>query len=296
MRYQFIQSLVDAFPVSALCKVMTVSQSGYYAWRGRPTSPRCEANHCLMERIREIFCASDKTYGSPRIWTELLAQGVQCGVHRVARLMRGAGIRVETARRFKVTTDSNHALPTFENRLNRQFTATTADSRWVSDITYLWTGEGWLYLSVILDLFSRRVVGWSLAPTLHKEIVLDALGMAVSGRRPEAGLLVHSDRGSQYASGSYQERLLQAGAVCSMSRRGNCHDNAVAESFFATLKKELVHRRRFETRAAARTAIFEWIEVWYNRRRRHSSLGYLSPAEFEKTAQEREAESAKRLA
>ena len=170
-----------------------VAQSGYYAWRGRPTSPRCEANHFLTERIREIFCVSDKTYGSPRVWTELLAQGVRCGVHRVARLMREAGIRAETVRRFKVTTDSGHGLPVFENRLNRQFTATTADSRWVSDITYLWTGEGWLYLAVILDLFSRRVVGWSLAPTLHKEIVLDALEMAVSGRRPEAGLLVHSD-------------------------------------------------------------------------------------------------------
>jgi len=196
---------------------MVVSESGYYAWRGRRSSPRSEANRCLTGRIREIFRASDRTYGSPRVLTELLAQGVRCGVHRVARLMRVAGIRVETARRFKVTTDSNHTLPTFANLLNRQFTATTADSRWVSDITYLWTGEGWLYLAVILDLFSRRVVGWSLAPTLHKEIVLDALEMAVSGRRPEAGLLVHSDRGSQYASGAYQERLLQAGAQCSMS-------------------------------------------------------------------------------
>lgn len=296
MRYQFIQSLAGVFPVSVLCRVLAVSQSGYYAWRVRPSSPRSEANDCLTRRIREIFCASDKTYGSPRIHVDLLAEGIQCGVHRVARLMREAGIRAEVVRRFKVTTDSGHDLPVFENRLNREFRAENADRCWVSDITYLWTGEGWLYLSVILDLFSRRVIGWSLAPTLHKEIVLDALEMAVSGRRPEAGLLVHSDRGRQYASGSYQERLLQAGAICSMSRKGDCYDNAVAESFFATLKKELIHRRRFETRATACCAVFEWIEVWYNRRRRHSSLGYLSPVEFEQAAREREAESAKRLA
>jgi len=211
----------------------------------------------------------------------LREQGLRCGENRIARLMRETGIRAETVRRLQVTTDSGHALPVAPNLLNRQFSAERADSRWVSDITYLWTGEGWLYLAVVLDLFSRRVVGWSLRPTLETGLVLEALEMARLHRSPSAGLLHHSDRGSQYASGQYQRRLSEAGIICSMSRKGDCYDNAVAESFFATLKKELIHRRRFDTREATRCAVFEWIEVWYNRRRRHSSLGYLSPVQFE---------------
>jgi putative transposase len=242
---------------------------------------RVQQNRQLTETIQCLFAASRQTYGSPRIHADLKALGVPCGVHRVARLMRKAAIRPVPVRRFVATTDSDHALPVAQNCLNREFSAEKADVRWASDITYLWTSEGWLYLAVVLDLFSRRIVGWSLASTLHKEIVLDALAMALKRRQTETGLLLHSDRGSQYASLAYQERLLEAGVVCSMSRKGNCWDNAPAESFFATLKRELVRCTRFETREAARGAVFEWIEVWYNRKRRHSALGYLSPVQFE---------------
>lgn len=281
MRYQFIKEQAGSFAVAVLCRLLAVSRSGYYAWLTRPRSARAQENTTLIGHIRAAFEASDRTYGSPRLWLELREQGLRCGENRVARLMHGAGIRAETVRRFQVTTDSNHSLPIAPNLLNRQFGAEEADRRWVADITYIWTKEGWLYLSAVLDLFSRRVVGWSLQPTLETGLVLEALAMARLQRRPAAGLLHHSDRGSQYASGRYQQRLNEAGMVCSMSRKGDCYDNAVAESFFATLKKELIHRRRFDTREAARCAVFEWIEVWYNRRRRHSSLGYLSPAQFE---------------
>lgn len=295
MRYQFVAQYAGAFRVSSLCRVMQVSRSGYYAWRDRPLGVRASENTTLLGHIREVFASSQETYGSPRIHRELCQAGISCGENRVARLMRTAGIRPEPTRRFVRTTDSDHGLPLFENRLNRQFSPEAAQSvnrRWVSDITYVWTGEGWLYLAVVLDLFSRRVVGWSLSATLHKEIVLDALGMAVSLRRPGEGLLHHSDRGSQYASGAFQDALCAAGMVCSMSRRGNCWDNAVAESFFATLKRELIHRQAFTTRESARGAVFEYIEVWYNRKRLHSSLGYLSPEAFERRHAEKMREKA----
>ena len=221
MRCQFIQAQATRFPIAVLCRVLQVSQSGYYAWRSRTESVRVQQNKQLTEKIQHLFAASRQTYGSPRIHADLQALGFPCGVHRVARLMRKACIRPAPARRFVVTTDSDHSLPLAENRLNRAFSAEKADVRWVSDITYLWTTQGWLYLAVVLDLFSRRIVGWSFAPTLHKEIVLDALAMALKGRQAEVGLLLHSDRGSQYASLAYQERLLQVGVVCSMSRKGN---------------------------------------------------------------------------
>ena len=221
MRCQFIQAEAAHFPIAVLCRVLQVSQSGYYAWRSRTESLRMQQNRQLTEKIQSLFAASRQTYGSPRIHADLKALGVSCGVHRVARLMRKAAIRPVPARRFVATTDSDHTLPVAQNCLNRKFSAEKADLRWASDITYLWTSEGWLYLAVVLDLFSRRVVGWSLAPTLHKEIVLDALAMALKRRQVEAGLLLHSDRGSQYASFAYQERLLEAGVVCSMSRKGN---------------------------------------------------------------------------
>jgi len=198
--------------------------------------------------------------------------------------MRQSGLRAVVAPRFRVTTDSKHALPIAENRLDRDFAAPAANRKWAGDITYLWTGEGWLYLAVVLDLFSRRVVGWSMQATLDRSLVLEALESALGHRRPEAGLIHHSDRGSQYASADFQAALEAAGIVCSMSRRGNCYDNAAVESFFGTLKQELVRRQRFATREVARQAAFEYIEVWYNRQRRHSSLGYLSPAEFERQA------------
>lgn len=282
VRYHFIQSLVGRFAVRVLCRVLGVSTSGYYAWCRREPSPGQQQDKTITQRIRHHFEVSRQTYGSPRIQRELRAEGMVCGKHRVARLMHGAGLRALAPCRFQVTTDSKHALPVAENLLQQDFTASRADERWAADITYVWTGEGWLYLAVVLDLFSRRIVGWSMQANLHKGLVLDALTMALGQRRPAPGLLHHSDRGSQYASVDFQEALATAGIVCSMSRRGNCFDNAMVESFFGTLKVELVYRCRFATRQQARQEVFEYIEVWYNRSGRHSSLGYLSPAEFER--------------
>lgn len=285
MRYRFAQEWEGRFPLASLCRVLGVSRGGYYAWKARQArgpSPRQQEDAWVLCRIRYFFERSKGTYGSPRILRDLKEVGICCGKHRVARLMRRAGLRAVVAPRFRVTTNSKHALPVAENRLGRDFHAPAANQKWAADVTYVWTGEGWLYLAVVLDLFSRRVVGWSLQPTLHKELVLDALQMAVAGRRPGPGLLHHSDRGSQYASADFQTALRGAGIVCSMSRRGDCFDNAMVESFFGTLKQELVNRRHFATREAARREIFEYIEVWYNRQRRHSSLGYLSPEQFEK--------------
>ena len=282
MRYHFIQSLAGQFSIAALCRALQVAKSGYYAWCKRQPNTRQKENETITGRIRERFEASRQTYGSPRLLRELRAEGIVCGKHRVARLMRTAGLRALAPRRFVVTTDSKHALPVADNWLQQDFTASRADERWAADITYLWTGEGWLYLAVVLDLFSRRIVGWSMQASLHKQLVIDALTMALRLRRPDPGLLHHSDRGSQYASADFQEALGDAGIVCSMSRKGNCFDNAVVESFFGTLKVELVHRCRFATRQQARQEVFEYIEVWYNRSRRHSALGYLSPAQFER--------------
>jgi transposase InsO family protein len=263
---------------------MGVSRSGYYAWKGRPRSARQREGEQLLAHIRGAFEQSRATYGSPRIHRELGERGVACGEGRVARLMRQNGIRVQPVRRFRATTDSAHALPVAANLLERDFTAEGADRRWAADITYLWTREGWLYLAVVLDLFSRRVVGWSIRPTLERGLVIGALEAALSRRRPAAGLIHHSDRGSQYASGEFQLALSRAGIVCSMSRKGNCWDNAAVESFFGTLKREAVRGRPFASREEARSVVFEYIEVWYNRKRRHSSLGYLSPEQFERRA------------
>ena len=287
MRYRFIQSLTGRFPTTVLCRTLRVSTSGFYDWKergNRQLGARHKEDEILMGRIRERFEISRQTYGSPRILRDLHEEGFCCGKHRVARLMKAAGLRAVVPRPYVVTTDSKHPLPVAENLLNQCFGASKADERWAADITYLWTGEGWLYLAVILDLFSRRVVGWSMQASLHKRLVLDALEMALGQRCPSPGLLHHSDRGSQYASGAFQEALGAAQIVCSMSRRGNCYDNAVVESFFGTLKQEMVHRRRFATLQQARQEVFEFIEVWYNRCRRHSSLGYVSPAEFERRA------------
>ncbi len=266
---------------------MKVQRAAFYKWCKGLKSARHIANDDLLEKIKLVFAESDKTYGSPRIFKELREQGIICSEKRIARLMRLNGIAAVLPKRFVVTTDSNHSLPIAENLLDRQFGPETADTRWSGDITYIWTGQGWLYLAVILDLFSRRVVGWAMGATLERTLVLNALNMAIARRRPGQGLLCHSDRGSQYASSDYQERLKQAGITCSMSRRANCWDNAPIESFFASLKKELVYRTRYATHAQARSAIFTWIEVWYNRKRRHSALGYLSPEAFERQQQPR---------
>ena len=288
MRYHFVQQQQGQFALAALCRVMAVSISGYYAWKKRPPSAQAQQNAALTEQIKAAHADSDQTYGSPRIYQELKEQGIPCSQKRVARLMRLAELYAVTWKRFVVTTDSHHALPVAQNLLDREFCVATPNARWTADITYIWTGEGWLYLAVILDLFARRVVGWAMGTTLERSLVLAALDMAVTGRKPAAGLLCHSDRGSQYASGDYQQALKNAGATCSMSRKGNCWDNAPTESFFATLKRELVHRRRFATRQEAKTAVFAWIETWYNRKRRHSTLGYLSPEAFERQYQQQQ--------
>ena len=263
---------------------MRVTRSGYYAWRKRDPSERHKREEVLLSQIRTFFARSRGTYGSPRILRDLRETGFACGKHRVARLMRQASLRAVAAPRFRVTTDPKHALPVAQNCLARDFTAPAVNRKWASDITYLWTGEGWLYLAVVLDLFSRRIVGWCMQARLDRCLVLNALEAALGQRHPGPGLLHHSDRGSQYASDDFQARLEASGILCSMSRRGNCWDNAPAESFFGTLKQELVHRCRFATRDVARREVFKYIEAWYNRQRRHSSLGYLSPAEFEQRA------------
>ena len=265
-----------------MCRVLEVSPSGYYAWKKRGPSERTQEDDKLVEKIEAIHHKSRGSYGSPRIHAELHAQGMAVGRNRVARLMRENGICGAMGRKFTKTTDSNHDFPIAPNLLARQFEAPEPDSTWVADISYVWTAEGWLYLAVIIDLFSRRVVGWSMDATMAQQLVLNALRMALGHRRPSSsGLIFHSDRGSQYAAKNYRAALDEAGIACSMSRRGDCWDNAVAESFFATLKKELVHRRLFVSRADAKTAIAEYIEVFYNRIRRHSTLGYLSPVDFE---------------
>jgi transposase InsO family protein len=261
---------------------MAVSRSGFYAFCKRPLSTTEQANQELTVPIQKVFVASKQTYGSPRIYEELQELGIAGSEKRVARLMHLADLKAVLPKRFVVTTHSDHALPIAENLLDRQFASETPDRRWTADIPYVWTREGWLYLAVILDLFSGRIVGGSMGTTLERSLVLSALEMALTGRTAEAGLLCHSDRGSQYASGDSRNALEKAGATCSMSRKGNCWDNAPTESFFASLKKERVYRTHFARRSEAKAALFEWIEVWYNRTRRHSSLGYLSPEAFEK--------------
>jgi transposase InsO family protein len=271
--------------VVRLCGAVEVSRSGYYAWRRSLESERTRANRTLLEEIREIHDGSRGVYGAPRVHDELRVRGRRCGRHRVARLMRRAGLRARAKRRFRVTTHSAHRHPTAPNLLAQRFRAERANRTWVADITYIPTRESWLYLAVVIDLFSRRVVGWATSGTMTRALVVDALQVALGRRRVSAGLLHHSDRGSQYASNEYQLLLAREGFVCSMSGRGNCYDNAVAESFFHTLKTELVHHHRYETRAQAHASLFEYIEGFYNRKRKHSSLGYKSPSEYEEGAE-----------
>lgn len=266
-------------------RVLGVSRSGYYSWRRRPESERSCRNRTLVWQIRGIHERSRRTYGSPRVTDELRENGVRCSRHRVARLMRLHGIRAKTVRKFRVTTDSKHHLPVAPNRLNREFAVSRPNVAWASDITCLWTSEGWLYLAGVMDLYSRRLVGWAMSHRPDSELTLTALRQALGQRRPPAGLLHHSDRGKQYASGAYQELLGLYGLVGSMSRKGDCWDNAPMESFFGTLKQELVYPERLATRKEAKAKVFEYIELFYNRQRRHSALGSQSPAEFERRTQ-----------
>jgi len=281
VKYEFIRAEKARYPVTLLCRCVKATRSGFYAWLRRG-SKREQDDRRLLVAIRECFQENRRAYGSPRIYEELKARGIRCSRTRVERLMREAGITPPRRRRFRKTTDSDHTLPVAGNLLNRDFTSSAPNQRWATDITYVWTLEGWLYLAVVLDLYSRRIIGWAMDKRLEAEnLTLRALHMALFGRDPDPGLLHHSDRGSQYACKGYQELLDLRGITCSMSRRGDCWDNAVAESFFATLKLELVYLCVFRTRAEARAAIFDYIEAFYNRKRRHSYLGYLSPIDFE---------------
>jgi putative transposase len=289
MRFVFIHAHARIYHIRTMCRVLEVSRAGYYAWRARPLCDRVREDRLLRERIRQIHHQVKGRYGSPRVHHELRALGLRCGKHRVARLMRAEGLRATSARHFRVTTRSDHAHPAPANLLARDFrVAATVPSAsvWMADITYLPTREGWLYLAVVLDCASRRVVGWALRPRLNQELTLSALQMALTHQRPSAGGLHHSDRGLQYACHAYRQLLARAGFTISMSRLGDCWDNAVVESFFATLTKELLVEGLFSTRAEARRQVFEFIEVWYNRQRRHSALGYRTPVEFEAELQQ----------
>jgi putative transposase len=263
------------------CALLGVSRSGYYAWRHRPESPRAQANRQLVLEMERIHREVDRSYGSPRMQQELVGRAFRCGRHRVARLMRVHGLRAKQARRWRVTTDSAHGFAVAPNRLGRAFTVPTPNTVWMSDVTYVPTAEGWCYLAVVLDACSRRIVGWALDTRLTAALPLAALERALATRRPRPGLLHHSDRGIQYACTAYQAVLQHHGLVASMSRRGDCWDNAVVESFFASLKVERVHERRYATREEAATDIADYIERFYNRQRRHSTLGYLSPVMYE---------------
>ena len=269
------------FPIAALCRVLGVSPSGYYAWSERPPSARAQADEILLGQIRAIHARSRGTYGARRIRVELRAQGMRCARKRVARLMRQAGLAGAQRRRYRGTTRQDRTAIAAPDLVQRDFTAFGPDQLWVADITYVPTGEGWLYLATVLDAWSRRIVGWAMGDTLRTELVVDALDMAVWNRRP-AGVVHHSDRGAQYTSVTFSRRCAEASVVPSMGSIGDAYDNALAEAFFATLETELLMRQTFATRKAARLALFDYIEAFYNSHRRHSALGYLSPAEFER--------------
>lgn len=284
MRYGFVRDHRKEFHVESACRMLKVSPSGFYAWSERVPSEREIDDARLIDKIKGIYDANDGVYGVRRIHRQLLADGEPCSRNRVARLMRKCGLKARRRRKYRVTTDSKHNFPVAENLLGRQFFSAGPNQVWASDITYIWTMEGWLYLAAVIDLHSRMVVGWSMSERIDRTLVLDALSMAVGRRAPEPGLIHHSDRGSQYASNDYQAAIGKHKMRCSMSRKGDCWDNAVVESFFSSLKTERVHHRLYRSRAAARRDIFEYIEVFYNRVRLHSTLGYLSPVQFESQA------------
>jgi putative transposase len=284
--FAWIEERKDEWSVTQLCDALGVSRSGYYAWLARKPSDAEVRREELTEEVKPIHAQVKARYGSPRIHAELVDRGYECSVNFVAQVMRDAGIAAKTKRKFRQTTDSNHTLPVAPNVLDRDFNPAEPNTSWVADVTYIPTREGWLYLAVVEDLFSRRVVGWSMDATMTSRLVVDALEMALAARlqgSSSSALVAHSDRGSQYASEHYQRRLSEEGIECSMSRRGNCWDNAAMESFFASLKKELVHDEDYATREEAKASIFEYIEAFYNRVRRHSALGYVAPEKYERT-------------
>jgi len=281
VKYACIDRRRNRYPVRMMCGLLNVSRSGYYAWRVRPESPRAKRDRELMPKIRRAHARSKGVYGSPRVHAELAADGVRVGRHKVARLMRLARLRGCPRRRFRVTTRRDPSHPVAKNLLRRNFSADAPNQRWASDITYISTHQGWLYLAVVMDLYSRRIVGWSMSRWMSRRIVLAALRMAIDARQPEGALIHHSDRGSQYTSDDFRDELASHGIECSMSSSGNCYDNAVVESFFGLLKRERVNRVRYRTRDEARADLFDYIEVFYNRKRRHGYLGNISPADFE---------------
>jgi transposase InsO family protein len=284
VKYQAIKDHARRFSVSLMCRVLQVSAAGYYDWLKRVESARSRHNRRLLVAIRACHARSHRNYGSPRITRELRADGERCSENRVARLMRVHGVRAKRVKKWRATTQSAHGLPVAPNTLKRRFEVDAPNRVWASDISYIWTEEGWLYLAVVMDLYSRAVIGWSIRSHMTAELAIEALQMALLRRKPKPGLLHHSDRGVQYAAADYQRVLAEHGIECSMSRKGNCWDNACVESFFSTLKVERVYHQRYRTREQARQDVFEWIELIYNRQRLHSSLGYRSPAQFENLA------------
>jgi putative transposase len=281
MKYLFMDQHRSTHGVQKMCRVIGASRSGYYRWKRQPQSKRQKENEEILIEIREAHKNSRGAYGSPRITDELRSKGTKCSKNRVARLMKVHGIVGKAKKKFKATTNSKHNLPVAENLLNQNFVADKPNTIWISDITYIPTREGWLYLAVILDLYSRQVVGWAMSDRLTSGVVVKALYQAIGRWHPAARCIFHSDRGIQYASTDFRDVLKAYGFIQSMSRKGNCYDNAVAESFFHTLKTEHVYDYRYETRAEARQSIFEYVEMFYNRKRRHSALGYHSPVSFE---------------
>lgn len=284
MKYAFIKSNEQCFNVSLMCEYLGVSRSSYYDWCKHPISRREATNQKLDEAITSVFQLHKGKYGSPRITQDLKCEDIDCSENRVARRMKIMELKAKGRRKYKATTDSGHQMPVFANVLDRDFTATAPNQKYVSDITYIWTQEGWLYLCVFIDLYSRSIIGWSMNKSMNKDLVCNALIMALWRRGFPRGVIVHSDRGSQYASKKYRQLLQTNGLIGSMSRKGNCWDNACAESFFRTLKVEHIYDYNYETRDKAKQSIFEYIEAYYNKIRRHSTIGYYTPEQFEKLA------------
>lgn len=281
MKYQFIQIHRSEFPVKKMCQILKVSRSGYYKREYKKPSNRDEENNALLNRIKVVYETNRGCYGSPRITKQLNRDGITCGKNRIARIMQKNNIKAKTKKRFKITTNSKHNYPAAPNLLKQDFTAIGINQKWVSDITYIYTKEGWLYLAGILDLCSKKIVGWSFSDRLTRDLSIKALEQALKGRNISGELILHSDRGIQYSCNDYTNLFAGNSLIQSMSGKGNCYDNAVMESFFKTLKSELIRWERYATRNEAKKSIFEYIEVYYNRKRMHSSIGYMSPVEFE---------------
>jgi putative transposase len=281
MRYRFVRAHQPEHRLARLCQTLGVSRSGYYAWRRRPASARTRANAQLLEHLQRLHRQTKARYGAVKMWHALLASGIVCGRHRVARLRRLHGLEARRTRRFRMVVEQHQFVPPAPNRLHQIFAAPAVNRIWVGDLTAIATRSGWLYLAVLLDLYSRRVIGWAMSAKPDQHLAIEALQMALVSRRPHQGLIHHTDQGATYTSVAYQHRLAEYGIAASMSRKGNCYDNAVAESFFSTLKNDLVHERDYQTREEARAEIFEFIEVFYNRQRLHQTLGYVSPEQFE---------------